>query len=258
MPGTPSPASSELAAGAERLLFQAQLQGRVELCRLSDEEQTLLGGIGWALAAPDVVTTWSQLSPAEQQTRLVAARRSLVRRGDAEVSEGDAVSDVLAPGAALGLVLAARTRSAYVVLTGAAEPSRLLSPRLYAIADEAFGLRALVVELTVDGIHDYRLVSPEYAARALTQWARRSLTTDDLGDKVGAVAVEILRHRQGETMTMGGAVLTETGGALTVGQRDFDGERRRTVAASDEEVESLLAGLLESAASTSVKAGVEA
>lgn len=248
MPGTPSRASSELVAEAERLLFTAALEGRLDLCRLTDDEQTLLGGLSWALGDADVAVSWSQLSEADRQARLVAARRALLARGEASISEGDVATDVLTPGPALGLVLAARARPTYVVLAGGTERSALLGPRLYALVDEAVGLRGLVVELTVDSIHDYRLLTPEHAARSLTQWARRALTTSDLGEQVRGLGVEILRHRDGEPMTMAGVVITEVGGALTVARRDFDGSRDRSIALSDEEVELLLLDLLERAA----------
>ncbi|MDQ2757410.1 MAG: hypothetical protein M3Y71_12750 [Actinomycetota bacterium] len=246
------------AAEARSLVVEAQVSGLVHLARLTDAEELLLGGGLWALSDVDVVTRWAALSPSGRDAVLVGARRSLLARGVATVDEpaaGDASDprddDVLVPSAALGLVMAARANATFVGLTGGPEAHPVSGPRLYALVDDE-GLQGLVVEVAAGGQHDYRLSSPELAARGLTAWALRHLQAPKPENRPPMLVVELLRHREGETMMMAGALVTAPRGLLTLATRDFDGARERTVAAGAEEVEqALLTLLLEAAQQTS-------
>ncbi len=256
--------SSERAAAARALTTGAQVHGIVPLCRLTDTEEILLGSPLWALADADVVTRWSDLDPDRQLATLVGARRGLVARGlltaptpagpaapadltaSGAADEGAGDHDVLVPAPALGLVIAARTRPTFVVVTTGPPDRPVPGPRLYALVDDD-GLQGLVVEVVAGGQHDYRLASPELAARGLAAWGTRHLRSEP-ADRPSGLAVELLRHRDGEQLTLAGVVLTAPRGLLTLAVRGFDGARERVVAAGDDEVEEALRRLLLDAA----------
>ncbi|MDQ2797910.1 MAG: hypothetical protein M3Y06_12260 [Actinomycetota bacterium] len=256
-PAPTSAAQRSRAAEARSLVVEAQVSGLVHLARLTDAEELLLGGGLWALSDVDVVTRWAALSPSRQDAVLVGARRSLLARDLATVEESMAGkqsepldADLLVPSAALGLVMAARANATFVGLTGGPETHPIPGPRLYALVDDE-GLQGLVVEVAAGGEHDYRLASPELAARRLTAWALRHLQAPKPEDRPPMLVVELLRHREGETMTMAGALVTAPRGLLTLATRDFEGARERTVAVGAEDVEhALLTLLLEAAVQT--------
>ncbi len=242
------------AAEARSLLVEAQVSGLVHLARLTDAEELLLGGGLWALSDAEVVTRWSALSPTSRDAVLVGARRTILARELATIEDPAAddtsATDILVPSAALGLVMAARSNATFVCLAGGPETHPAPGPRLYALVDDE-GLQGLVVEVAAGGEHDYRLASPELAARGLTAWALRHLQAPKPQDRPPMLVVELLRHRAGETMTMAGALVTAPRGLVTLATRDFEGARERTVAVGAEEVErALLTLLLEAAQQT--------
>ena len=115
------------------------------------------------------------------QKMLTQTLRSLERDGLAAVDRSHPDHDLLKPLPALGLVVLSRSDPGFVVLAGGSSGQQLLAPKLYGLVDEVEGLRGVVVELAAGEIHEYRLLTPEYAARSLTRWACRCLRTDDLG-----------------------------------------------------------------------------
>lgn len=230
-----------------RLLLETRAAGRVELCRLTDDQQTALGGIDWALAEAATATAWAALALDEQRRRLDTAVDDLEAAGLVTAAGPQPDAD-LVPSSELALVVAGRTRPVYVAVAGGPEGSAVLAPRMYAIADEMHGLWGLLVELSAGGVHGYRFVTTDFAARELVLWARLALTTRDLGDRVDRVAVELVRHREGEQLTWAGAVLGKDDRGLIVARRFFGGERDRRAGTTDDEAANLLRELLERAA----------
>jgi hypothetical protein len=182
--------AAERTEAAQRLIDQAQGASYVELVTLSALELCVLGGPRHALAELAVTEAWLELKDRRREKIIKQVTDGMVERGlllpepDRELG---GASYALNP--ALGIVLAARTRPAFIVITEAGVAA-LRTPRFLALGDEQVPVRAVVVEEPAAlpaGARDdfpniaklgplgrfyrYLLVSRARAAELLAEWA---------------------------------------------------------------------------------------
>jgi hypothetical protein len=157
--------------GAEMVRLPAMTAA--ELCLLGAMTSTLIDAAAW---------TWWDSAPVSRRRELRAAWRFLAwrrlispgpcMRGD----PGDAGQVRVAPAAAL--IVAARTRPAFVLLCRAGDDGEPERTRMYGLADARHGLRAVLIEQAgiepvgwAGPAYGYQLASPGGAAGALARWA---------------------------------------------------------------------------------------
>jgi hypothetical protein len=174
---------------AQRLIDEAQAAPFVELVTVSALELCVLGGPRHALFEEAVTQAWLGLADRRREKIMKLTTDGMVERRLLlpEPSPGPGTADyALDP--ALGLVLAARTRPAFVLVTETAAAS-LRTPRFFALGDEEVPVRAIVVEEPaalpagsrdfpnvrklgpLGRFYRYLLVSQARAAELLAEWA---------------------------------------------------------------------------------------
>jgi hypothetical protein len=242
-----------------RALLERALQEPVELIILSGMELCVLGAPKQVLCEEKLATTWLGYSDRRRRKAMDVTTESLVSRGLllAEADRGpqaaDADSDTYALDPALGLMLAARSRPAFVVVTaiGTAEAR---TPRMYGIGDEEVPVRAVVVELpqtrppgdfphlaalgALGRLYRYVLVSVDTAADWLAEWADKPAPEQlRTADGLPARLVSVYRHDEGSDFRGFTVALRHEGGRAqllvdgaadgdTAGEYDADGVRR--------------------------------
>ncbi|WP_405944074.1 hypothetical protein OHA44_15855 [Streptomyces sp. NBC_00144] len=198
MTGDPRQADVE---ASQALLDQVDRDDAVQLPALSTAELCVLGAMQATLVDEDAWSWWSGKAEAERFELSAMALKFLVHRGLlAEPEPGPAEQDPGpgdesgasetgdAPGESVGLpvrpllamILAGRTQPSFIVVRreGAkAEPDRM---RLYGIAEEGRGLRAVLAEEATGNhvsrfgpAYKYVLASPAEAVRSLLRWVDR-------------------------------------------------------------------------------------
>lgn len=169
-----SPASSESreqdAAAVRSLLAQAGTlpRGAVRLPAMSAAELCVLGALKHPLIDAETLSWWTSRTDEEELTRMT--REFLARRGLVDRATGR-----FAP--ALGLILAGRTRPAFIALERDQPDADAERLRMYGIGERPGGLRAVLVEEARPGAvewagpaYTYGLASAESGGHALAGW----------------------------------------------------------------------------------------
>ena len=161
---------------------EAMTSGAVRLPAMTAAELCVLGAMTTSLIDASAWSWWTSAPPARRQVLRGAAWRFLAHRqlitpdAPGRQTPGQAGRVRVTPAAAL--IVAGRTRAAFIVLcregvTG--EPERT---RMYGIADQHRGLRAVLIEDATPGqlgwagpAYEFGLASPAAAGRALARWA---------------------------------------------------------------------------------------
>jgi hypothetical protein len=142
-------AAAERTEAVALLIEQAGRSDFVELVTVSALELCVLGGPAHPLFEEPVARAWAQLGDRRRRkliewvTEGMAERGLLIAGGAGFSPAGKGTAYSLSP--ALGIVLAARCRPAFIVTTGTADPG-LRAPRFFALGDQARPLRAVVAE----------------------------------------------------------------------------------------------------------------
>jgi hypothetical protein len=181
--------AAERTEVAQQLIDEAQGASYVELVTVSALELCVLGGPRQALFEEPATQAWLALGDRRREkimkltTEGMVERRFLLPEPSPEPGTAD-----YALNPALGIVLAARCRPTFIVVTETAASS-LRTPRFFALGDEEVPVRAVVVEepaaLPADNhdfpnikklgplgrIYRYLLVSQARAAELLAEWA---------------------------------------------------------------------------------------
>lgn len=163
-------------AGVAELLRPLAEGHGVELPTLTVEELGSLGALRTGPVRRDREREWWEGFAAEQRALMtVTALRGLAARGLIEPGELLAVAgralDGVRPAPQLALILAARSRPAFIVL-GAEPASQQVSLRLYGMVDAGQGRRAVLVERTGEiGLHRFSVWGAAPALKMLTRWA---------------------------------------------------------------------------------------
>jgi hypothetical protein len=176
---------------AARQLIDRARDDLVDLVVVSALDLCVLGGLRHSLFDENVARAWLRLGDRQRRKLIDSVTESMVSRG-LLIDEGLRTSAQPRSGSyalqpELGLMLAARCRPSFVVIT-AAEDQDLRSLRLFALGDQAEPVRGLVVEMPAappvrdggksdDGklgplgwIYRYVLASPDMAAEVLARW----------------------------------------------------------------------------------------
>ena len=228
-----APSAVQRAEAAAALFAEIAVTGSVPLGALTDDEECVLGGDGWALGDPQ---TWREFAvrPHDHRTRVSrTVRRSLVESGQVWPS---ATSDEVELTPALGIIAAARTRADFFVVarTEPEQPRPVAIPLGYAVADDREGYRGLVVELRTPGWHDYRMLSGPRAAAGFVDWAMRATGSDEWGSRAEVVALEVLRFDE-QAPTAAGLTVPAAGQPKEL---TFDGLRQSVPADRESLIES--------------------
>jgi hypothetical protein len=185
-------AAAERTEAARHLIAQAQDDELVDLVVVSALDLCVLGGPRHPLFDESVARIWLRLGDRQRKKLIESVTESMLSRG-LLIDEGLRTSAQPRSGRyalqpELGLMLAARCRPSFIVVT-AAEDQDLRTVRLFALGDQAEPLRGIVVEMPAapprDGgggfpdvrklgplgwIYRYVLASPEMAAEVLAGW----------------------------------------------------------------------------------------
>ena len=144
-----------------------------ELCVLGAMTSTLINAGAW--------DWWTSAPPQRQPVLRDMAWKFLASRDLVTPAGASAGTVRLAPAAAL--IVAARTRPAFIVLRRDSPGGEPEPARMYGIADQCYGLRAVMIEEAKSGsvgwagpAYEFRLASPDEAAQALTRWATATST----------------------------------------------------------------------------------
>lgn len=229
---------------ADGLLAAAQRDGAVRLPELIAVDLCALGAALQAVFDEPVWRSWVALPDAVRDEWAAASRAGLARRRllDPPAPVG-AVGDVSASRVAppLALIMAARSHPAFVAV-GSVAGNQRGAPRMYGIADNAHGLRAVLAEhpsaeriglgtgerLTLTPANDqrragdlhqlyqYPLLSPERAVRVLAEWLTAAVGGGDDVDR-GARTVDAFRHPEGSELTRDRLTVTaDQGGSVRI------------------------------------------
>ena len=235
----PDPRQADVDA-VQALLDQVERDGAVQLPALSAAELGAVGAMRASLVDDQARSWWTAMAGGERATLSATALQFLVHRRllvPPEPGAGDDAERVaLEVQPLLGVILAGRTRPAFVVLrregTGGA-PDRM---RLYGIADEARGLRCVLAEEAtgkqVEGLgpgYLYVLASTAEAIRSLIRWIGRApvrVTTD--ADQ--ASVIEVYRPDTGAGPARRRILVTRGAAGLRI-----EGDRDARVIEGDEE-----------------------
>jgi hypothetical protein len=184
--------AAERTDAARQLIGRARDGELVDLAVVSALDLCVLGGPRHALFDEDVTRAWLRMGDRQRQKVLDSVTESMLGRG-LLIDEGLRTSARPRSGSyalqpELGLVLAARCRPSFIVLT-AAEDQDLRTVRLFALGDQAEPVRGFVVEMPaapppaggrafpdarklgpLGWIYRHVLASPDQAADVLARW----------------------------------------------------------------------------------------
>lgn len=191
------PKAADLRTQAARELLARSEHEQVELVALTGLDLCVLGAPKHVLCEEDLADAWLKWSWLRRRKAIKLTTETLVKRGHLTVDGSKKPSDIesYAMDPALGIVLAARSRPAYVVVT-ALGTTGVRTPRMYALGDEEKPVRAVVVELPealplppeqfphlvrmgpVGRLYRHVLVSRETATQWLTSWLFQSVAEE--------------------------------------------------------------------------------
>lgn len=223
--------------GAQALLDQVERDDAVQLPAVSAAELGTLGALQAALVDDDAWSWWTGMPDAERFALSAMAMKFLIHRGLADPPDPDTVRAVdtdagdgdgevaVRVGPLLGLILAGRLRPAFVAVRRDGARSAPDRMRLYGIAEEGGGLRAVLAEEATGKpaahfgpAYQYALVSPAEAARSLVRWAKRSPGRLSLGRRP-AKLIDVYRPDTGTGPTLARLTVTPASGGFRV-ERD--------------------------------------
>lgn len=217
---------------ARRLFDAAEHDGIVPLPELLAVDLCVLGAALQSVFDEPVWRSWLALADATRDRFVLDVLNGLAHRRllDPPADQHDSALRVRAP---LGLIMAARSRPAFVAVCSVGEVQRG-APRMYGIAEDGRGLRAVLTEQVsaeriglgtghrerldrvedrarsgdLNQIYKYALMSPERAVQVLASWLRPE------GDRSvsGATAprrLDLYRHRKGQPLTREQVMVTE-------------------------------------------------
>jgi hypothetical protein len=184
--------AAERTEAARQLIGRARDGELVDLAVVSALDLCVLGGPRHPLFDEDVARAWLRMGDRQRTKVLDSVTESMLGRG-LLIDEGLRTSARPRSGSyalqpELGLMLAARCRPSFIVLT-AAEDQDLRTVRLFALGDQAEPVRGFVVEMPaapppggsgafpdarklgpLGWIYRYVLASPDQAADVLARW----------------------------------------------------------------------------------------
>jgi hypothetical protein len=184
--------AAERTEAARQLIGRARDGELVDLAVVSALDLCVLGGPRHPLFDEDVACAWLRMGDRQRTKVLDSVTESMLGRG-LLIDEGLRTSARPRSGSyalqpELGLMLAARCRPSFIVLT-AAEDQDLRTVRLFALGDQAEPVRGFVVEMPaapppggsgafpdarklgpLGWIYRYVLASPDQAADVLARW----------------------------------------------------------------------------------------
>jgi hypothetical protein len=206
--------ADERSEAARRLIDQAQATEFVDLALLSAMDLCVLGGPRHPLFEEVVARAWLRLGNRHRNKVMEDVTDSMVERG--LLLNGTPGTDgaySLSP--ELGIVLAARCRPAYIVVTETAGAS-LRSPNLFALGDQGEPVRGIVAEFPwlppentaakdtnlkklgpLGWLYRYVLASQEKAADILTQWVIQPPSRQRGVDENASRVVTLYHHYDG-------------------------------------------------------------
>jgi hypothetical protein len=245
---TRQPTPADLRGQAAREMVARAQSAPLELVVLSGMELCVLGAPEQVLCEEKLAAAWLGYSERRRRKAMDLTTEALVKRGllleqrgaapgpasgpapdgapeatplDGAPADGAARRDTTPEGyamdPALGLVLAARSRPAFVVVT-ALDGAEARTPRMYALGDEQEPVRAVVVEVpeaappgdfphldrmgALGRLYRYVLMSRDTAADWLARWADQP-APDALRAKNGRLPprlVSVYRHDEGRDL----------------------------------------------------------
>ncbi|MCX5422883.1 hypothetical protein [Streptomyces sp. NBC_00078] len=191
MTGDPRQADAD---AAQALMDQVERDGAVQLPALSTAELCVLGAMQATLIDEVSWSWWSGMTEAERFGLSAMALKFLVHRGLLDEPEPGAIEDVstenvdLPARPLLAMILAGRTQPAFVVIRAEGAKAAPERTRLYGIAEEGRGLRAVLAETGPGKLptrfgpaYEYALVSPAEAVNSLLRWVNRAPAGHKLG-----------------------------------------------------------------------------
>ncbi|WP_328319027.1 hypothetical protein [Streptomyces sp. NBC_00388] len=178
---------------SQALLDQVERDDAVQLPALSTAELCVLGAMQTTLVDEDAWSWWSGMAEAERFELSAMALKFLVHRGlldepDPAQASG-AGTEENTPGESVGLpvrpllamILAGRTEPSFIVVRREGSKGGPDRMRLYGIAEEGRGLRAVLAEEATGNhvsrfgpAYKYVLASPAEAVRSLLRWVDRA------------------------------------------------------------------------------------
>ena len=225
-------------AGVRELLHAAATDGAVMLPVMSAGELYTVCGTSQVLTEDGELRRWAQMTGGDRTQVIAAATymlmdRELLRLPDQDGTSAAAplaetVKALLAgPAGArppdlpmsppLALIVAAR--QCPVMVAAGTRPDGVVmgSPRMYGLGEEGRPLRAVVVEMVTDqahklfgSLHEFVLMSPAAAGKALAAWAATPLRTR-LRRQPQARAISVYRNPPGPGLTCDRLTVTAAG-----------------------------------------------
>jgi hypothetical protein len=206
--------ADERSEEARRLIDQAQDTEFVDLTLLSAMDLCVLGGPRHPLFEEVVARAWLRLGNGQRKKVMDNVTDSMVERGLLlNGPPGTEGAYSLSP--ELGIVLAARCRPAYIVVTETAGAS-LRSPNLFALGDQGEPVRGVVAEVPwpspentaatvphlkkigpLGWLYRYVLASQDKAADILAQWAIQPPSRQRGTDENAPRVVTLYHHHDG-------------------------------------------------------------
>ena len=237
---TGDPLTSNVAM-AQALMDQVERDDAVQLPAVSTAELGALGALQGALIDDDAWSWWIGKPEAERGQLAAMALKFLVHRGlvdppDADTDQAEhteraerADEVALRVRPLLAMILAGRLRSAFVAVRrdgAGSSPDRM---RLYGIAEEGSGLKAVLAE-EATGKHasgfgpgyQYALVSPAEAATSLVRWVKRSPGRRLAIGRRPVKVIDVYRPNTGAGPTLSHLTVTPVSDGFRV-ERDSDG-----------------------------------
>lgn len=204
MTGDPRQADAD---AVQALLDQATglSSGAVRLPAMTAAELCVLGAMTTSLIDAEAWSWWTSAPPAHRPSLREMAWQFLAYRQliTSETAGGGAIDPGrirVAPPAAL--IVAGRTRPAFIVLCRpgvTSEPERI---RMYGIGDQASGVRAVLIEEArteplgwAGPAYEFGLASPIAAGRALARWAASPWTTPTGQDRSRMIDIHLPGNR---------------------------------------------------------------
>ncbi len=184
MTSAPDPRQADVAA-ARALLDQVDRDGAVRLPAMSTAELCTLGAMQSSLIDQDAWNWWTGKAESERDALSAATLKFLTHRKLLD-PPGPGTDDPAAENVMLrvrpdlGVILAGRTRPAFIVLSRDGANGAPRDMRLYGISDQEYGLRAVLAEEAthrqaewMGPAYLYLLASPAEAAMSLVRWIDR-------------------------------------------------------------------------------------
>ena len=255
--------------GVTELLAAAATEGVAKLPMLSAAELYALCGARQVLTEEDEQRRWAGMAETARAQLAAAAisfllDRALLRRpepgaggaaGAAGTADGPAatrgteMTDLpMAP--PLALIIAARQCPAVVAAGTRPDGSTTGAPRMYGLGEDGRPLRAVVVEMVTGRahklfgpLHEFVLMSPAAAGKALAAWAATPLRTGLRRQPQGRT-VSVYRNQPGHGLTCDQVTVTATGHGSVTAARGPAGSGTPPVTCGQAELAALLTGML--------------